>query len=205
MSAAPRTRRTAKGPTPAAVAARTVVQILSVTGKRFTLDGLREKLRELYVGEGHSEIRAAAALSNVELLAAILDLNETLSAAGLQVRVINGLVSLGTTRIESARLSEYLAKETPNQATAGELTPGMLEVLACIAFKQPISQAEIDQIFGDTDKRAIVARLREMDLVTEFTGPGGRLQFATTETFLRHFRIASAGELAGLLESGSCE
>ncbi|MES2707065.1 MAG: SMC-Scp complex subunit ScpB [Verrucomicrobiota bacterium] len=194
MSAVPGRKR-ARASASAGIAARTVVQMLAVTGKRFTLDGLRDKLREFYVEEGNAEIRATASFSNVQLLSALLDLNETLSAAGLQVRVINGLVSLGTVRISSARLSEYLAKEAPNQGAAGEVTPAMMEVLACIAFKQPIGHAEIERIFGEVDKRAIVARLREMGLVEDFTGPGGRLQFATTALFLERFSLESLNEL----------
>lgn len=194
MSAAPRSRKT-KGATAGAAAARAVVQMLAVTGKRFTLDGLRERLREFYREEGNAEIRAAAALSSVELLAALLDLNTTLAAAGLQVRAVNGLVSLGTTRVESVKLSEYLAREAPHQGGAGEITPAMMEVLACIAFKQPISQAEIERIFGEVDKRAMVARLREMGLVEEFSGPGGRLQFATTVLFLERFSLESLADL----------
>jgi chromosome segregation and condensation protein ScpB len=194
VSAAPRSRKP-KTATAGAAAARAVVQMLVVTGKRFTLEGLRDRLREFYREEGNAEIRAAAALNTVELLAALLDLNATLAAAGLQVRVVNGLVSLGTTRVESAKLSEYLAREAPSQGGAGELTPAMLEVLACIAFKQPISQAEIERIFGEVDKRAMVARLREMGLVEEFSGPGGRLQFATTVLFLERFSLESLAEL----------
>ena len=201
MSAAPRTRK-ARGPAAAATAARTVVQMLAVTGKRFTLDGLREKLREFYLPEGNAELRAVAAFSNVELLSALLDLNETLAAAGLQVRVVNGLVSLGTVRIDNALLSDYLAKEAPNQGGAGEITPAMMEVLACIAFKQPISQGEIERIFGETDKRAMVARLREMGLVEDFSGPGGRLQFATTKGFLERFSLASLADLNVQLKCG---
>jgi len=194
MSATPRTRK-GRGPGAAATAARTVVQMLAVTGKRFTLDGLREKLREFYLPEGNAELRGVAAFSNVELLSAIRDLNETLAAAGLQVRVVNGLVLLATVRIDNALLSEYLAKEAPSQGGAGGITPAMMEVLACIAFKQPISQGEIEQIFGETDKRAMVARLREMGVVEEFSGSGGRLQFATTTLFLERFSLESLADL----------
>jgi chromosome segregation and condensation protein ScpB len=71
-----------------------------------------------------------------------------------------------------------------------------LEVLACIAFKQPISQAEIDQLF-DADKRGLVVKLRDLKLVEEFAGADGRLRFATTGAFLQRPRprrsTASAG------------
>lgn len=41
-----------------------------------------------------------------------------------------------------------------------ELTTPTLEVLACIAFKQPVSQAEIDRLFA-ADKRGLVIKLRD--------------------------------------------
>jgi chromosome segregation and condensation protein ScpB len=71
------------------------------------------------------------------------------------------------------------------------LTQAALEVLSCIAFKQPISQGEIDQIFGDTDKRHLVSVLRKLGLVEEFTGPDGRLRFATTGKFLTRFDLVA--------------
>jgi len=67
-------------------------------------------------------------------------------------------------------------------------------VLACIAFRQPISQAEIDQLF-DADKRGLVVKLRDLKLVEEFAGADGRLRFVTTEAFLQRFGLASLGEL----------
>ena len=67
-------------------------------------------------------------------------------------------------------------------------------MLACIAFKQPISQAEIDRFF-DTDKRGLVVKLRDLKLVEEFAGADGRLRFATAEAFLQRFGLPSLGEL----------
>ena len=74
------------------------------------------------------------------------------------------------------------------------LTTATLKVLACIAFKQPISQAEFDRLF-DVDKRGLVVKLRDLKLVEEFAGPDGRLRFATTEAFLQRFGLASLGIL----------
>lgn len=47
-----------------------------------------------------------------------------------------------------------------------------LEVLLYIAFKQPISQAEIDRLF-DADKRGLVVKLRDLKLLEEFAGADG--------------------------------
>ena len=75
------------------------------------------------------------------------------------------------------------------------MSQAALEVVSCIAFKQPISQAEIDLLFGDVDKRHVVNVLRESGLVEEFVGDGGRLQFVTTGKFLQRFGLQSLDEL----------
>ncbi|MDQ3566331.1 MAG: SMC-Scp complex subunit ScpB [Pseudomonadota bacterium] len=121
-------------------------------GRSFTVDGLREKVREFYREEVRGEARAAAALTNVELITALLECNRQLGVAGLQMRIINGVVSPLTTKVENQRLAEYLREQTGASGNP-ELTTATLEVLGCIVFKQPISQAEIDRLFA-ADKRA---------------------------------------------------
>jgi segregation and condensation protein B len=98
-------------------------------------------------------------------------------------------------------LAAYLSEQTRANANSG-LTTATLEVLACIAFKQPISQAEIDHLF-DADKRGLVVPLRDLKLVEEFASSDGRLRFATTAEFLQRFGLASVGELAAASLSGN--
>lgn len=175
------------------LAARAVIQILSATGKRYTVDGLREKLRELFKMEGNCEIRAVASMSNVELIAALLQANQGLEPFGLQLGIANGLVSLGTIRVDNYALRDFIAAQRPVNST-GELSQAAMEVLGCIALKQPLGQKEIDRYF-DADKRGVVHRLRESGLVEEITGGGGRLMLATTEAFLRKFNLRDLDEL----------
>ena len=56
------------------IAAKAVVQLLFSTGKSFTMDGLREKLRNFFREEVRSDLRAVAALSNVELITVLLSM-----------------------------------------------------------------------------------------------------------------------------------
>lgn len=100
-----------------------------------------------------------------------------------------------TGRIQNEMLSAFIAERIPASSGAGELTQAALEVLSCIAFKQPVTQGEIDRIFGDTDTRHLVSVLRQMELVEEFAGPGGRLRFATTGKFLIQFGMDSLEQL----------
>src|ERR1700752_4143326 len=182
-----------KGKRVGEIAAKAAVQLLFSTGKSFTVDGLREKLREFFRQEVRAELRAVAALSNVELITALLSCNRQLALVGLQLRIISGVVSLLTTEVHNKALATYLAEQNGTNGNS-ELTTGTLEVLACVAFRQPISQAEIDQLF-DADKRGLVVKLRDLNLVEEFAGADGRLRFATTEAFLQRFGLASLGEL----------
>ena len=62
-------------------------------------------------------------------------------------------------------------------------------MLACIAFKQSISQAAIDHLFN-ADKRGFVVMLRVLKLVEEFAGEDGRLRFATTQGSLQLSDVA---------------
>ncbi len=180
------------------VAARAVIQILMATGKRYTVDGLREKLRELFRTEGNYEIRAVASMTSVELIAVLLDANQGLEKFGIQIGITNGLVFLGTTQVEPTSLRTFIASQRPTTGT-GELSLAAMEVLGCIALKQPLSQTEIDRYFK-ADKRGVVQRLREQGLVEEFAGDGGRLMFATTEAFLGKFGLNSTDEIAGISE-----
>lgn len=77
------------------------------------------------------------------------------------------------------------------------LTDVVLETLAIIAYKQPVTKADIEKIRGVKSDHA-VNRLIEYNLVYEagrMDAPGRPALFATTEEFLRRFGVGSAGEL----------
>ena len=73
------------------------------------------------------------------------------------------------------------------------LTDVVMETLAIIAYKQPVTKADIERIRGVSSDHA-VNRLVEYGLVEEagrLNAPGRPLLFKTTEEFLRRFRISS--------------
>ena len=72
------------------IAAKAAVQLLFSTGKSFTVDGLREKLREFFRQEVRAELRAVGALNNVELITALIFCNSQLGLIGLQLRISTG-------------------------------------------------------------------------------------------------------------------
>lgn len=77
------------------------------------------------------------------------------------------------------------------------LTDVMLETLSIIAYKQPVTRAEIEKIRGVKSDFA-VNKLMEYDLVRELgrlDAPGRPILLGTTEEFLRSFGVRNLEEL----------
>ena len=77
------------------------------------------------------------------------------------------------------------------------LTDVMLETLSIIAYRQPVTKAEIEKIRGVKSDHA-VNKLIEYGLIQELgrlNAPGRPLLFGTTEEFLRDFGIESRDSL----------
>ena len=78
-----------------------------------------------------------------------------------------------------------------------------LETLALIAYRQPITRAEIEDIRGVTVSSNIVKTLQERDwirVVGHRDVPGRPAMFATTRHFLDYFNLKSLDELPPLAE-----
>ncbi len=77
------------------------------------------------------------------------------------------------------------------------LSDTALETLSIIAYKQPVTRAEIEKIRGVSCDHPI-NRLLEYGLITELgrlNAPGRPLLFGTTEQFLRSFGVKSIEDL----------
>ncbi len=77
------------------------------------------------------------------------------------------------------------------------LTDVLLETLAIIAYKQPVTKAEIEAIRGVSSDHS-VNKLVEYNLVCELgrmDAPGRPILFGTTREFLRNFGLESLDEL----------
>ncbi len=111
---------------------------------------------------------------------------------GLQIIELDGAYQMGT----KTELYEYLIR-IAKQPKRHVLTEVLLETLSIIAYKQPITKAEIEKIRGVSCDHA-VSKLIEYNLVCELgrlDAPGRPLLFGTTEEFLRSFGVQSVEEL----------
>jgi segregation and condensation protein B len=84
-----------------------------------------------------------------------------------------------------------------------KLSRAALETLAIVAYHQPVTRAEIEDIRGVAVSRGTVDQLLEMDWIRlgrRRMTPGRPITFVVTQQFLDHFGLESARDLPGLKE-----
>ena len=97
-------------------------------------------------------------------------------------------------------LSFLMQTETVEQR---RLSRAAIETLAIIAYHQPVTRAEIEEIRGVAVSRGTLDQLIEMEWVRigrRRMTPGRPATFVVTETFLDHFGLESVRDLPGLAE-----
>lgn len=80
------------------------------------------------------------------------------------------------------------------------LSPAALEVLAVIAYNQPVTRSFVEQVRG-VDSSGVVQSLTQKGLIEEagrLELPGRPIAFRTTDVFLRSFGLSSLEELPPL-------
>ena len=114
---------------------------------------------------------------------------------GIKLISINGAYQL-VTKNEYSDYIQKLLKKNKRQS----LSQASLESLAIIAYKQPITRIDIDEIRGVKSQSAI-QKLVERDLIKEvgrLEVPGRPILYGTTEEFLRQFGLNGLNELPSL-------
>lgn len=84
-----------------------------------------------------------------------------------------------------------------------KLSRAAIETLAIIAYHQPVTRAEIEEIRGVAVSRGTVDQLLEMEWIRfgrRKMTPGRPVTFVVTSEFLDHFGLESARDLPGLKE-----
>ncbi len=84
-----------------------------------------------------------------------------------------------------------------------KLSRAAIETLAIIAYHQPVTRAEIEEIRGVSVSRGTVDQLLEMEWIRfgrRRMTPGRPVTFVVTQDFLDHFGLESARDLPGLKE-----
>lgn len=118
---------------------------------------------------------------------------------GILIKELAGTFQL-ISNPEHADLIQKLVENPPSQA----LSQASLEVLAIVAYKQPITRVEIDDLRGVKSERALHT-LNARGLVHEVgraEGTGRAILYGTTKEFLNYFGMKNINELPELPEEG---
>jgi segregation and condensation protein B len=100
----------------------------------------------------------------------------------------------------AADLGHLMRKETVEQR---KLSRAAIETLAIVAYHQPVTRAEIEEIRGVAVSRGTIDQLLELEWIRlgrRRMTPGRPVTFVVTEQFLDHFGLESARDLPGLKE-----
>ncbi len=147
---------------------------------------------------GISELAQVLEISEAEL-EEVLEQEEARreKGYGLVIRRLEDRVQLAT-RPQYAKLLQ----EIFGSKSGEELSRAMLETLSIIAYKQPITRGEIEELRG-VNTSYILNALQEKGLITEAgrkEALGRPILYATSEEFLRHFGLSSTKDLPVLPE-----
>lgn len=158
---------------------------LLAAGKPLSLDRLRELFDEAE-RPGTRKLQDALARLQEQYLERPVELKEVASGWRLQVR---GEFSPWVSRLWEERPQRY--------------SRALLETLSLIAYRQPITRGEIEDIRGVAVSSQIVKTLMEREwvrIVGHRDVPGRPAMYATTRQFLDYFNLASLSELPALAE-----
>lgn len=131
----------------------------------------------------------------LQLLLEMISEYELDEERGIKLISINKEYQL-VSKAENSDYIQKLLKKNKRQS----LSQASLESLAIVAYKQPITRIDIDEIRGVKSESAL-QKLIERDLIKEvgrLDVPGRPILYGTTEEFLRQFGLKELKELPSL-------
>jgi segregation and condensation protein B len=162
--------------------------------REYSIEGAIEAL--LFVSSAPVPIKRIAEaldISEAEVKRSLDSLEETYQKKnGLVIQKTGKRVQLVTNPTLSGIIEKFLGVEVTTT-----LTQASLEAMAIIAYKQPITRPEIDEIRG-VNSDSVVRNLLSKGLIEEdgrLEGVGRPILYGTTPDFLNYFGLASLNEL----------
>lgn len=128
----------------------------------------------------------------VQLLLNEMEMEWKLAHRGIQLTKVAGSYQLTTLPEHNIYLQKMA--QAPTRAS---LSRAALEVLAIIAYKQPVTRLDIEEIRG-VKSDSILQQLERKELIRQTgraEGPGRPILFGTTRQFLQYFGLNKLEEL----------
>jgi len=136
---------------------------------------------------------------NVE--SALEELSSEYKNRGIRLQKFNRSLQLTSAPEAAKDIQVFLELEETSR-----LSRAALEVLAIVAYQQPVTRPHIDSIRG-VNSDSVLRNLLRHGLIEEVgrsDGPGRPILYATTSEFMSHFGLGSLEELPPLnLDAGS--
>ncbi|MDY5820916.1 MAG: SMC-Scp complex subunit ScpB [Candidatus Borkfalkiaceae bacterium] len=160
-----------------------IESILFVSGNEVAINDISEKL-------GVSD-------EEVLLTARELQNKYDLETSGINLLIFNNKLQFCSNPANGLSVETVL-----NPIKERELSKSMLETAAIIAYKQPVTRAELDQIRGVNSDYALqsLMKLEVVEVVGRKDAIGKPLLYGTTDKFLKRFQISSLEELPDVNE-----
>ncbi|MBT8090607.1 MAG: SMC-Scp complex subunit ScpB [Gammaproteobacteria bacterium] len=137
-----------------------------------------------------------------EIRKAIASLNEDYEERGIVVSEVASGFRMQVKAAMADRLHKLWEERPPRYSRA------LFETLALVAYRQPITRGEIEEIRGVAVSSNIVRQLLERDwvrVVGHRDVPGRPAMFATTKTFLDYFSLKKLDDLPPLADLADWE
>lgn len=150
-----------------------------------------------------------------------VEISRISEAAGIEPELVDKIVQLLNDRYEETESSmrviklaesyqltvkaEYInyVRAAMETKKASPLSPAAMEVLAIIAYNQPVTKGFVEHVRG-IDSSSVVNSLVEKNLLEEagrLDVPGKPIAYRTTPTFLRCFQLSSIENLPSVSET----
>ncbi len=170
--------------------------------KHFVEAALLAAGRPLSVSQLHGLFDGRSAPENAEIRAAITTLNEEYEDRGIVIAEVASGFRVQVRQGMADRLQKLWEGRAPRYSRA------LFETLALIAYRQPITRGEIEEIRGVSVSPNIVRSLLERDwvrVVGHRDVPGRPEMFGTTRAFLDYFGLKKLEDLPPLADLSDWE
>jgi segregation and condensation protein B len=137
---------------------------------------------------------AARLPAGIDVRALLAQLQQEYAARGVNLVRVGGKWTLRT----ASDLAWLLTREA---VVSRKLSRAAIETLAIVAYHQPVTRAEIEEIRGVTTSKGTLDVLLETGWIRlrgRRKAPGRPVTYGTTEAFLSHFGLEALADLPGL-------
>lgn len=161
--------------------------------------GADEPVRAETIAEVYASVRGGTRPQRADIEATVSHLNDKFEAAGRCVRIYEWAEGyrMATTPEVTPFLKVFL-----DQKRSRRLSRSLLETLAVVAYKQPVTKPEVDFVRG-VDSDYGLRKLMELDMVDvvgRSEAVGRPLLYGTSSTFLEKFGLRNLDDLPNLRE-----